>query len=94
MKLNRANIPIQELNCHKCAVELANRLSQIKKIDYLEVNFKTSVVSFNFERANEIADVENMLADLGFNPLGEKIKQKKRNDFLCKAASEKLCINI
>ena len=93
MKMNRANIPIQELNCKRCAIELEDRLSQIKKINYLEVNFKTSVVSFNFERANEIAAVENMLADLGFNPVGEKVNKEKGEDFFCKATSEKLCIN-
>lgn len=93
MKVNRAIITIQELNCQKCAIELANRLSQVKEVSHLDVYYKSSEVCFNFQNIKGVSDVENILTDLGFNPLGEHVKEKKENGFFCRDASKKLCID-
>ena len=93
MRLNRAIIQIQRLNCQSCAIQLASRLSLIKCVSQLQVDYKSSEVYFNFQNIKAVSDVENMLTDLGFNPVGEKIKQKRGNDFFCNDTSRSLCID-
>jgi len=90
---NKAKIPVQQLNCKLCARELAKRLADIKKIDHPYVSFESSAVHFSFRDIMGVAEVENLLSDYGFNPVGERIKTKRKEEFLCNAASKKLCIN-
>ena len=49
MKLNRAIIPIQKLNCQNCAAQLANKLSKVEYVSQLQVDYKSSIVYFNFQ---------------------------------------------
>lgn len=93
MNTHRAIIPIQELNCQNCAIKLVDKLSQIKYINELQIDYKSSEVYFNFKNISSVSEVENMLSEYGFNPVGEKIKQKREEGFFCKDASENFCVN-
>lgn len=93
MRSHKAKIQVQRLNCERCAKELTKRLAQIKGVDHMHINFETSMVYFSFQDIRNVADVENLLSDHGFNPVGEPLKTKRKPLFYCNAQSSVRCVD-
>ena len=82
--LRRNTIQIQNLFCGKCAVELKERLLHIKNISNVFVHQNQAHISFNYKKARDLSNLENMLTSLGFPPIGEKFYQLMKKVYSAK----------
>ena len=92
MITRRNTITIQNLFCSKCAVELKDKISQIKNISNVFVHQDHAHISFNYSRARDLSNIENLLTSLRFPPMGEKIMLKEENGLFCKDLSNDYCL--
>lgn len=92
MIARRNTIQIQNLFCGKCAAELKDKLLQIKNISNVFVHQDQAHISFNYKKARDLSNLENMLTSLGFPPMGEKIMSIDEEGLFCKDLANNYCL--
>ena len=88
MKTGFANILVQNAFCGTCAQKIKKALSHIPDISNVVAYPDETLVTFNFIRANELASALNMLMDLGYPPLGDRIKKEHQVKPMCNCSKQ------
>ncbi|GMN09033.1 hypothetical protein MTsPCn9_05110 [Croceitalea sp. MTPC9] len=73
MKTQLARIQVQNRFCTRCKNLIEAKLSEINHVSNIRLYAKESLVVFNFFRANELSDVLNVLSEIGYPEIGERI---------------------
>ncbi len=81
MKTSLARIFVQNPFCKGCISQLKNELLQVENIQHVRFFLKDALVVFNFNKANQVSEVMNILLAAGYPPKGDMIS----NDFKTKA---------
>lgn len=79
-----ARIEVQQSFCNNCSVCIKNKLKGVEDIANVRLYPRESLVTFNFIRPNRLADVLNILSDLGYPEKGERVFETTVSKSLCR----------
>lgn len=82
----KTTLNIQNLKCGGCANTIIKNISAIDAINNISVNVAESLVSFEYESVEKLAEVKEKLKSLGYPEDGEA------NSFGSKAKSYVSCV--
>jgi len=86
MNTGLARITTQNSFCKKCINPIKNKIMEITNIKNVYLYPSGSLVVFNFNNANQISEVLNVLTALGYPEIGEQVSIYKQQPLCC-------CIN-
>ena len=87
METSLARIFVQNKFCTHCVDKVKTRMMEVQNISNVIVYPQDALVVFNFRRANQVSEVLNTLASLGYPPLGDMMKKNNCQTPLCECAS-------
>ena len=78
-------IKIQNLKCGGCVKTITKNLNTLQGIKNVLVHLENSTVTFDFESEDQLENVRNKLASLGYPQEGEKnsLKEKTKSFVSC-----------
>jgi len=68
----KATLEIQNLKCGGCANTIYKNVSNLKKVDALNINNEHHTVSFEYEDEADLKAVKTLLNHLGYPVIGDK----------------------
>ncbi|WP_139063626.1 heavy-metal-associated domain-containing protein [Flagellimonas eckloniae] len=83
MKTGLAKIPVQNSFCASCSHQIRKELLKIEDISNVHLFPTESLVVFNFVRANELSTALNVLTDLGYPQVGDRINGRNHHPPYC-----------
>lgn len=73
MRTGIAKIPVQNSFCEGCAEVIRKRILKDQGVQNLVLFPSESLIVFNFNWANQVSEVLNILTKLGYPPEGDEI---------------------
>jgi len=81
--MNIAKIQVENTFCFNCSAAIKNELQKIEQLDFIRLQPKHSLITFNFMNANNVSAALNKLADMGYSEKGEKINPQIKCKTIC-----------
>lgn len=71
--IQKANLKIERSFCEICSIKISNRLKTITGIQNIRTYPLEAIISFHFEKPNDLSNALNELTELGYPEKGEII---------------------
>ena len=81
----RISVHIQNLKCCGCKNTIINRLSVLKNISEVEVDYEANTVTFDYHTNHDFENVKHVLSRIGYPIVGteNKLKTKAQSYLSC-----------
>lgn len=81
----RISVHIQNLKCGGCRNTIINRLSEVKNINDVEVDYEENTVAFNYHTNHDFETAKHVLSRIGYPIVGKenKLKTKAQSYLSC-----------
>lgn len=81
----RISVHIQNLKCCGCKTTIINRLSEVKNISDVEVDFEENIVTFDYHTNHDFERAKHVLSSIGYPIVGteNKLKTKVQSYLSC-----------
>jgi len=81
----RTSVHIQNLKCCGCENTIINRLSEMKNISDVEVNYEERTVTFDYHTNHDFETAKHLLSRIGYPIVGteNKLKTKAQSYLSC-----------
>jgi len=88
MRTGIAKIPVQNSFCERCAEVIKNRILKDQSVQNLILFPSDSLITFNFNWANQVSEVLNILTRLGYPPEGDEVTTSSYTLPFCKCKNK------
>jgi len=78
-----ARIEVQDSFCDVCSIGIKKELQEINDVKNIHLYPKESLITFNFMKVNNLSTVLNVLTEIGYPEIGERLQKRESTKIVC-----------